>query len=292
MSLRALSISLLVVCAALGCTSREPDPDGGADAIDADVRDSSSELDASALDASMLDASDAGALERCDEEGEACCLGATCGGGLLCVDGLCGSEGCGAIAAPCCELSQCDLGAVCEDGTCVEAPCGVERAACCPDAPACMDDLECLSGTCGRCGAADQDCCPGDVCDEGLSCVGNLFGAMICVAPIQCGETGAPCCTEGEPCGAGLGCVSFDFGGAPELLCLPGPTCGGDGRACCADAPRCGPGLDCNASAGDVDRCRRCGEYDLACCVDGAPPCGPGLSCSSGVCTTSVPSPS
>src|SRR5690606_7137409 len=109
----------------------------------------------------------------------------------------------------------------------------------------------------------------------------NLFGGKDCVGPPVCGELGSPCCAEGAECGAGLGCESTDPSWPP--VCLPGPTCGDDGRACCDTDPRCGPGLSCTASAGDVDRCRRCGEFELACCAGDA--CDPGLACASdGVC--------
>ena len=265
-----LWLALLIAC---GCTPEEIAGDGGgiADAGSPD----------GGIDAAMPDAgTDAGdPLERCDEEGEVCCTGGSCGGGLLCDDGVCTSAGCGAIGAPCCELNQCDPGASCEAGECVEVPCGGEFAACCAEAPACTDGLECLGETCQPCGGSFEACCPGDVCDEGLDCLENLFGGKDCVAPAMCGELGSPCCEEGAPCGAGLGCVSTEPGFAP--ICLPGPSCGDDGRTCCETDPRCGPGLSCTTSATDVDRCRPCGEHELACCAEGAA-CGPGLACATG----------
>lgn len=268
----AIYLALLVSgCSSVGAI------DGGADA---------GPMDAGALDAS-IDASDGGpSRERCDEEGEVCCADGTCGGGLPCTDGLCGFIGCGELGSPCCGTGYCNLlsGAVCEDGMCVAPHCGSEAYECCETEPACREDFVCYEGSCLRCGAVGEQCCPGAECDGDFFCQPEPGTLGQCLAePPPCGAEWEGCCTEGDPCDAGLGCMA----GPPGSLggtCVAGPACGADRRACCDTDPRCGAAFLCVTEDDGVDRCQRCGDFEQPCC-EGAV-CGPELTCSSeGLCT-------
>jgi hypothetical protein len=270
-------LAVLAASFALACSSRDGQRDAGP--LDAGTHDAGTH-DGSAVDAPLE------STERCDDAGEACCVGPICFGGLTCVAGVCAvpSE-CGDIGAPCCAErggGSChELGVQCVGGVCVELPCGVRGGACCESEPRCEPELECRGAECRPCGGEGESCCGGEVCDEGLFCGSELMGGTVCIAPSPCGELGSRCCEDGEPCRPGLGCVS-----APDIafvpICLPGAVCGAEGRVCCESGAACGPGLTCMPDPAEAARCRRCGELDLACCDGGA--CGPGLSCDDGTC--------
>ncbi|UJR78404.1 hypothetical protein [Sandaracinus amylolyticus] len=268
--MRARAILLLALV--VGCTSDPVDEvDAGGD-------------DAGGLDASQdVDGGDPRA--RCDEEGEVCCADGQCGNGLPCMAGLCGYQGCGEIGLPCCAEGYCHLGidAVCEDGMCVEPGCGSEGHECCFEGTPCREDFLCHEGTCLRCGALGEQCCPGAECDGDLYCLAESGTLGQCLSePPPCGGEYERCCDEGAACGAGLGCTSMTPGDSFSQ-CLPGPTCGADGRTCCEGETRCGAGMSCTSESDGVDRCRRCGDFELPCC-EGARACGPGLTCAGDIC--------
>lgn len=273
MNNRAIYLAFLVLS---GCSSvpviDDAGIDGGADAA--------IEEDAGPLDAGSPDAGPT--RERCDEEGEVCCADGMCGGGLPCIDGLCGVIGCGELGGPCCGTGYCNIlsGAVCEDGMCVEPHCGSEGYECCSDAPACREDFVCYEGSCLRCGDVGESCCPGSVCNGDFYCQvfdpGSL-GFCLAEAP-PCGGEGEACCPEGDLCDPGFGCM-FGSPGSIGGTCVTGPVCGADRHVCCDTDPGCGGGSLCVTEDDGVDRCQRCGDYEQPCC-EGAVECGPGLTCS------------
>lgn len=229
--------------------------------------------------------------ERCDEPGEVCCADGQCGNGLPCVEGLCGSNGCGELGEPCCGTAGgpgfCHIlsGAECDQGTCVEPGCGFDGYECCAEGPECKEDFVCHEGSCLRCGDVGESCCPGAECDGDYYCQpepGSL-GRCLLEAP-PCGGEGELCCIEGPSCGDGLGCVLEPY--AFHGTCLPGPTCGSDGRPCCESDPACGAGSIC-VDGPDGDRCRRCGGFDQLCCAGAL--CGPGLVCDASTCVLPPP---
>lgn len=136
----------------------------------------------------------------CGNNGQQCCVGATCAPGLVCLGGTCRNplSLCGASGQTCCPGGGCDPGLVCNQ-----------------------------SNTCRRpCGELNQACCVGGVCSSGKVCVNGT-----CVNPPPCGVTfGGPCC-PGGPNGAGACDPS------KNLACLGGVCmgCGFRGTFCCPD---------------------------------------------------------
>ena len=131
---------------------------------------------------------------------------------------------------------------------CVDNPeCGASGQPCCPGG-VCEEGLTCVAGTCKpinpQCGGLDQECCQGGVCQGGLECVGGTCKPA-------CGAAGQACCAANPPCGADLVC-SGGFCVVP---------CGGESQVCCAGSSPCGDGLVC---AGN--KCVPCGGVGEVCC--------------------------
>jgi hypothetical protein len=100
----------------------------------------------------------------CGLDGQSCCIGSACYGGLVCTLGTCGPAPvdagvdayvtCGMAAQACCVGSTCSGGLVCTSGVCgapVDAgstPCGLfPFMACCPG-NVCYLGMVCTLGVC------------------------------------------------------------------------------------------------------------------------------------------------
>jgi hypothetical protein len=250
-------------------------------------------------------------------------------GGLGCrVAGRC--AGCGpGTGIPCCNTSEhgCPAEQTCvgsyDAATCID--CGHEFNPCCRRdgvAPFCSGDhVRCFSrpdeftgARCEHCGAANEQCCPGDGCDSG-----NVCDNGVCQ---PCGGRDQPCCDGGQcggerrqcqggvcvqQCGMdGLQCclpTDMRSGGPLRWFCLdrsncnvtpttwPMPpwtmcrACGANGQPVCDNSPGCDAGLARHPTTG---LCVTCGGDGQPACSSGAPPCGAGLARNSrtGLCAT------
>lgn len=147
--------------------------------------------------------------------------------------------------------------------------CGGERQPCCPG-NVCNRGLTCASGTCtseAACGRLGQPCCDGVTCESGLVCQDRR-----CEQPEECGARGQPCCSGGN-CQAGLVC--------DRDTCVEPAACGGERQPCC-EGGTCAAGLVC--TDGTCQPPPPCGGPRQPCC-DGDT-CQEGLTCVLGLCQT------
>jgi hypothetical protein len=131
-------------------------------------------------------------------------------------------------------------------------------------APPCGPNQFCNGGNCLDCGAQNQLCCPGDVCNTGLQCQNSL----ICLPP----------CGPGDPCCPGNTCNQI------TLVCVAGTCqfCGGAGGPCCTQITPCTNGVCVNGTC-------QCGAAGQPCCQPGNV-CNAGLDCDAGVTNTCIAS--
>ena len=217
------------------------------------------------------------ALNLCKACGTAnapCCAGDICGPGLSCDDGEC--ETCGGPDQPCCA------GRTCNDGGCCLGSglgqCLAQGLSCPPAGPA---GGMCAAGKCTGCGAADQPCCLGRMCDgPNLTCEGGgngscspcgLPGQDACPGagcmPGSCVDDDEQCIAVGATCPQGSGVCTA--GGACQN---GGDLCGGLDQLCCGrGAPPAGvycshPGTVCHGTNDDNERCVLCGGLGQPCC--------------------------
>ncbi|MBD3248152.1 hypothetical protein GF382_02580 [Candidatus Falkowbacteria bacterium] len=190
---------------------------------------------------------------------------------------LLGSE-CGFDYLRCCDTEPaCSFGQQCcidpndpERNYCAdECTCGAEEEFCC-EGNVCNEGLLCHYGNCRSCGEEGDMCClRGDACSEGLACLDEQ-----CVA---CGLDGNPCCQSGDPCIAGKGQRSECLSGICSL-------CGSKGLRACSQGEECLPGHLYNNNV-----CFICGNANQPCCNEEAGlgyDCDPkkGLVCDLGFC--------
>lgn len=229
---------------------------------------------------------------------QACC-DLSCGHGILCDGGACGT--CGGKDEACClktpngNTPTCATSLTCEQGVC---RCGAPGQPCCGGMNGtCDGDLQCNSGTCGACGGVNQACCggKGGTCDAPLKCDANgkcgncggvgqvCCGGMggTCDANLQCDASGkcAKCGGAGQPCCGGVGgtCdAPLECGGAGQC-----GNCGGVGQGCCGGpGGTCDAPLECNANG----TCGNCGGLGESCCGGASGTCKGALECKSGIC--------
>jgi hypothetical protein len=148
------------------------------------------------------------------------------------------------------------------------------------------------------CGGPLQECCDGNVCENGGCCVLGECRAngMACNdGPGQGGLAGV--CTSGSCINAGMSC-----GGMGQACCAGGTctanrvycglatpktcvTCGGMGQPCCGTGGggSCAAGLDCQGDRFPLaGSCKPCGTLGLPCCGNGPTvlqSCNAGLTC-------------
>lgn len=181
---------------------------------------------------------------------------------------------CGTVGNPCCEDPASKLNVVCLDGAkcavsagCVK-DCGNTNDNCCLDSKgnktckSASDQCDRTDGTCrpySQCGAASQNCCPGDKCNDSTlacdlpsgKCVDCGIPPLVCCpgqkcspgsdcGPLghcyTCGKQGQPCCNGS--CGSSLVCT---VNGLCEAHCGQGV-----GDLCCGDPPACKAPAQCN----------------------------------------------
>ena len=159
-----------------------------------------------------------------------------------------GGPSCGGPGELCCP------GSTCRNGGCCAVEKSDRKLYCVGEGESCQQrGGTCQAGSCGGCGALDQECCKG-------ACTGPSARCQFDSSPwtcIACGGKGQPCCLgpPGNPhvCTApGMGCGADD-------VCAP---CGAEGLTCCDLRDECPTGTGC-----DGDRiCRRCGGLGQLCC--------------------------
>jgi hypothetical protein len=133
-----------------------------------------------------------------------------CGAEEVCKSGTCVADCTGkkSQGQPCC-MKQCNSPLVCNSSGICQPPCGKLGQACCtdqflePNLPdgqdGCASPNLCDGGKCTACGATDQLCCRGAICNAGNSCP-----LLRCRA---CGESGKACCRTSPPsCRSGAMC--------------------------------------------------------------------------------------
>lgn len=91
----------------------------------------------------------------CGADGEECCNGTSCNGGLLCEMTSCSpipppppATPCGGGGQPCCSGTACNAGFVCSASKCIA--CGSYQQPCCPGG-GCRGDTACVDGSCRAC---------------------------------------------------------------------------------------------------------------------------------------------
>jgi hypothetical protein len=187
--------------------------------------------------------------------------------------------------------------------------CGFDRMKCCTSTPICTYGQQCCANPnnasqnyCAdncHCGANEEFCCAGNVCNGGATCVKGICAA--------CGGKGEACCSSGDSCSSGLVCQDnrcAECGHPGELCCLGKEAClaKAGGRAECLDNicadcgfdgnPACTAGDEClanNILAGKT--CERCGQSNQPCCPVSSTvgyACDPaaGLKCDLGFCSS------
>jgi hypothetical protein len=188
-----------------------------------------------------------------DTAGYACIYDPTkyapvCGGGLTCVNGVCGGPvGTLDVGAGCLKNSDCT------SNVCALCKCATNKIV---DGDECTSDESCASGDCvaGTCTAtlvqplascnSDNDCGANQACQK-TSCKYDPTVPYYAVATVQqCVALTTP--TAPAP-GAGIDCAKSEF-------CALGDTCAPDNKcyspttkagAACAPGAGCGPGLVC-----------------------------------------------
>jgi hypothetical protein len=200
----------------------------------------------------------------------------SCADGQVCQNGDC--LACGQEDQPCCAAESCDDGMRCVAGTCrpssdCEDDCTRSGERQCFDDESYQvcgdfDDDWCFewgppencgagescqgAGSCGACGGNWQDCCPGNVCNDGLTCSSGT-----------CSEGGSDCTDDCSMFTAFRECVGtasyrecglfdddpcLDWG--PETQCDAGNICS---SGSCIPDPDCGD--DCNNEGDPSKRC-------------------------------------
>jgi hypothetical protein len=228
-------------------------------------------------------------------------VGALCGAGQVCTDGICIDE-----ASPCgAEGAFCAAGQVCVEGVCTTGECGAEicgngidedcdgvvddgceEPACTADAE-CPEGQACVAGACtgaSPCGAERVLCAAGQVCVEGVCTTGEC-GAEICgngtdedcdgVVDDGCEE---PACTADAECDDGNACTEDR---CEAGMCVTGggvEICGNDEDDDCDGLVDDGCGSACRTStecaSGQVCVEGRCTSGDSSCVAE---ICGNGI---------------
>lgn len=181
--------------------------------------------------------------------------------------------------------------------------CGLDKMKCCDEDPPCSYGQECCadpndssknycSDSCS-CGAKEEFCCAGGLCQGDLACLGGLCQS--------CGREKEFCCpAKREACGLGLICSGerCEKCGLVGNACCPGDNgCWSDkkGRAECSlgkcvacgygGHPACQSGEKC--LAGNLltnGRCEYCGGFNQPCCQNERCEEKSGLKCELGFC--------
>jgi hypothetical protein len=197
-----------------------------------------------------------GGKPECVETGNAA-AGASCGGGMVCKDGSCGTC---AAGDPCVPSNPCHQGTLdCSGGV-----------------PKCADSGKPLS--------AGATCGPGQVCGSDGSCVVCKAGAScdskdVCkVGKIDC-TSGAPTCVEsgnapgGKSCGTGQVCNAGSCGSCSAgMACTPSNKCHAGTLSCAAGTADC---TDANKSVANGTACGN----NLYCSNGNCVSCTPDVSC-------------
>jgi len=244
-------------------------------------------------------------LNKCDQDGGACCPvgcpnGGCCDQGQQCTptQDLCCASNVFVCAGGCCPP-----GFICKDNVCCTTDRAVCAGVCCPEGQACSTEGICCPQveantkpvSCNHtCCPKDTYCCGGGsyvevCCPNGQKClpVANMPSAKTCCADrYVCGDV---CCQAEQSCCGGK-CVD---------LCLDGQMIGCD---CCPNERACGkvccpPGLSCVDGSCQTVTCPpgqyKCsgpvsgGPYATICCPDKNAVCCNKQCCKSGeICYT------
>lgn len=195
---------------------------------------------------------------ECGDDDQPCCEFESCNSGGECVNGVC--EICGGDGQPCCPPFNCDPGSICVSVMTYEELAG--HGAGDSEVPGTGSGGTVPEDICQPCGALDERCCSGDICEQGLICEstgtetagvgGGAGNGIILDQCVNCGALGEACCpgstcdTENLLCG---GSVCEACGAVGEQCCADS-TCPNSAAACIAGmcealqaAPAMGPGV-------------------------------------------------